>query len=765
MRLNDIFEAQLDEVSMSPGALADFAKTPFAQAMTAGFEAELVIPNAQSDDEGESEPDYDEDRRCRSTDDIRRFFEGDYNSDRQLDRAIEQIDEEFFEYADEQIRNDFEEDERDDMIREILKDMDKSPEEIEEIMADPSSKEYDQAESSAWEEYRENADYDSYVRMFFDRNYRYMSDVANSVNLDWPYWTNSGGSGNGESSEDIAADIADSIGMPVKASSGYHGAKRGTGYFILEPDSSIDYDASNDEAGLELVSPPMPLAQCLEYLDKVFAWAEQRGCTTNSSTGFHMGISIPDQSRENVDHLKFTLFLGDDYVLKQFGRESNSYAKSMMKEMSNKLKNLRAGPGSIDAESMLKAFKNGLNSSAAKFIKTSLTTTNDRYVTVNIKDKYIEVRSAGGDYLGDLDKIKNTLLRYVRAMGLAADPEAEKQEYAKKLYKFLSPMVRGDEDIIKYFTQYSAGTLPSTALKSFIRQAQMKRGNKKIAGEKGGLGEGPNLYLFKYYSVVDPADDPEKFTIEVRGASRRDAIANFRKKFEEGDYNILEIKDIDITDNSASQARASAASNTTTYRMLDRGHGYLASVNAENVMDAYTRASQIASNAQLEQGSWRLIDPNGRQVYPEPSSRIVSVGPGRSAANENRYIVTYTNAYGGSTMAPRVMAATPQQAAEQILAQHSGSQVTSVQDFDSGGLGPNLLRSNQTSDDDIPELPGEFVADPMANAQTYIIKYTDPSGEQHQTAIDANSAVQAKEWFQSNHPSTYNVTDVYRHSA
>jgi len=767
MRLNDIFEAQLDEVSMSPGALADFAKTPFAQSMTAGFEAELVIPDAQSDEDTEMEPDWDQDVRCRSTQDIRDFFEGDYNSERQIDSAIEQIDEEFFEYADEQIRNDFEEDERDDMIRQILKDDGKSPEEIEEIMADPSSNEYDQAESSAWEEYRGNADYDQYVRGFFERNYRYMSDIVNSFSLDWPHYTGGMGSGDGESAEEIAADIASSIGMPVKASSGYHGAKRGTGFFILEPDSSIDYDAGNDEAGLELVSPPMPLAQCLEYLDKVFAWAEQRGCTTNKSTGFHMGISIPDQSRENVDHLKFTLFLGDDYVLKQFGRESNSYAKSMVQQIIQKVKNLNAGSGNMTAESILRTFKDGLNSSAAKFVKTSLTTTHDRYVTVNIKDKYIEVRSAGGDYLGDLDKIKNTLLRYVRAMALAADPEAEKQEYAKKLYKFISPMVRGDEDIIKYFTQFSAGTLPSTALKSFIRQAQMKRGNKKIAGEKGGLGEGPNLYLFKYYSVVDPADDPEKFTIEVRGASRRDAIANFRKKFEEGDYNILQIQDIDITDNSASQAqvRASAASNTTTYRMLDQYHRHLATVNAENVMDAYTQASQIASNAQLEQGSWRLIDPSGRQVYPEPSSRIVSVGPGRSASDENRYIVTYTDAYGGRTMSPRVMAATPQQAAEQILAQHPGSQVTSVQDFASGGLGPNLLRSNQRNDDDIPELPGEFVADPMANAQTYIIKYTDPNGEQHQTAIDANSAVQAKEWFQSNHPSTYNVTDVYRHSA
>jgi hypothetical protein len=701
MRLYDIInEEQIDEVSMSPGALTDFAKTEFAQSMTAGFEAELVIPNAESGDEDDIEPDYDEDRRCRSTDDIRRFFEGDYNSERQIERAIEQIDEEFFEYADEQIMNNFENEEVEMIITKILKDNGKTPEEIEEIMGVEDkryNRDYQDAYDQAWEEYREGADYDQYVRGFFDRNYRFMSDVANSVNLDWPHYT-SGGNGEGESSEDIAADIAASIGMPVKASSGYHGAKRGTGFFILEPDSSIDSDSG--EAGLELVSPPMPLAQCLEYLDKVFAWADGRGCTTNSSTGFHMGISIPDQSRENVDHLKFTLFLGDEYVLKQFGRESNSYTKSMVQQMTQKLKNLGAGSGRMDAESMLRTFKDGLNSSAAKFVKTSLTTTHDRYVTVNIKDKYIEVRSAGGDYLGDVDKIKNTLLRYVRAMALAADPEAEKQEYAKKLYKFMSPMVRGDEDVIKYFSQYSAGTLPATALKSFVRQAQMKRSNKKVAGEKGVLGEGPNLYLFKYYSVVDPADDPENFTIEVRGDSRRGAIANFRTKFEEGDYNILEIKDIDITDNSASHAQARASAQASgVYRITNDTGGYIGTITSDNAMDAYTQAFQRLQAAGMENSSWRLMGPGGVQIYPDPA------------------------------------------------------------------FGPTASNQNRRETDDLPELPSEFVDDPMdADPATYIIKYVDPQGEQQQTAIDANSAEAAKQWFQSNHPRTYNITDVYRHT-
>ena len=689
MRLNEIFEPVLDEVNMSPGALADFAKTPLAQAMTAGFEAELVIPNAQSDDDGEMEPDYDEDIRCSSTQQIRDFFEGDYNGRRSVDRAIEEIDEKFYEYADEKIMEEFENEEV-EMITQILKDNGKTPEEIEEIMGVEDkryNRDYQNAYDQAYEEFRDGAEYDQYTRRFFRDNFPLMSDVASETGLDWPHWTNSGG-GDGESSESIADDIAQSIGMDVKASSGYHGMKRGTGFFILEPDSSID--SEDGEAGLELVSPPLPLSQCLEYLDKVFRWANERGCSTNASTGFHMGISIPDQTRENVDHLKFTMFLGDDYVLQQFGRESNTYAKSMVQQMSQKLRNLNAGSGNMSAESILGTFKDGLNSSAANFIKKSLTTTHDRYVTVNIKDKYIEVRSAGGDYLDDLPKIKNTLLRYVRAMSLAADPEAEKQEYAKKLYKFLSPMVRGDDDIIKYFTQYSSGTLPATALKSFLRHAQQKRTNKKTDGAKidtpGVLGDGPNLYKVQLDNVhTNFADD-----VNVRAGSHREVVDIIRQQYPESAWNIYKIIDVEVTDNTAARAQAQQNTAANTYRMTDSTGGYLSTIsNAANPMAATLEAIRRANAAGLTQGTWRLMAPGGRQLFPDPSATI----------------------------------------------------------------------------DNIPEIPGEFVDDPMAanrsaTAGTYIITYLSPSGGEHRTAYDANSAREAEELFISNHPRTYQIVNT-----
>jgi hypothetical protein len=126
--------------------------------------------------------------------------------------------------------------------------------------------------------------------------------------------------------------------------------------------------------------------------------------------------------------------------------------------------------------------------------------------------------------------------------------------------------------------------------------------------------------------------------------------------------------------------------------------------------------------------------------------------------------VTYTPPNGNTTSVNNIMSANPQRAAEQVLGQYPGSRINSVQDHAAGGLSPNLLHNNRRrDDDDIPELPGEFVDDPMdADPSTYIIKYVDPQGEQHQTAIDANSAEEAKQWFVSNHPRTYHVTDIFR---
>jgi len=696
MRLHDIFETQLDEVSMSPGALQDFAKTTFAQAMTAGFEAELIIPNVQSseEDDYESEPDYDMDERVSDNNDIFNFFVGDYNSRRTVERAVERIDEEFFEYADEKARDEFE-NEIEDQVREVLKDEnpDMSNEEIDEIVSDPDLEMYRNAQDTAWEKYREDIDYDMYVEKFFRQNYPFMSDIANNFNLDWPHWTEYGG-GNGPGQNDIN-DVADSIsaaiGMEVKGSSGYHSAKRGTNFFILEPDSSIDAEESEGEGGLELVSPPLPLNQCLEYLDKVFAWAEKYGCRTDRSTGFHMGISIPGQTMDNVDHLKFTLFLGDEYVLRQFGRESNTYAKSMIKKMRSQIQfqqDREGGENSV--EQMLAVFKDGMNTVAANIMKKMIKTVSDRYVTVNIKANYIEVRSAGGDYLNDLDKIKLTLLRYVRAMGIAADPEAERQEYAKKMYKFLSPLIKGEEDIIQAFGRYSAGIISKDSLKSMVRMAQEKRVGKKTP-------KFSNEYAPGHYTV------------------------RFRRE------------DSDIS--RSTTVKADSQQNAADIMQNTLGNF--------GVVDSVEMLLPASVTARPGEPRPAFSEP---QDFRERNQQEFE----RQHANLQQGVGTYTIHFINSQNTPQASSRVANNSTEAF---NNWSRISSTgsrfvrMDFEPAVAGSTVDRAAQRA----AETP---------QARTYLVTYLPPNGGEAQIEIDANSREDAATQFRMQHPASYRLYQI-----
>ena len=127
--------------------------------------------------------------------------------------------------------------------------------------------------------------------------------------------TGSGGGGEGGWSESNADHLADSLakalGVKVKVSGGYHNATRDDTSWIIEPDISLESDES-DNMTAEIVSPPMPLDECLTKMEEFFAWAESEGAYANSSTGFHMGVSLPTKFHEDVDFTKLALFLGDE---------------------------------------------------------------------------------------------------------------------------------------------------------------------------------------------------------------------------------------------------------------------------------------------------------------------------------------------------------------------------------------------------------------------------------------------------------------------
>jgi hypothetical protein len=166
-------------------------------------------------------------------------------------------------------------------------------------------------------------------------------------------------------------------------------------------------------------------------LNKVKAWAKQRGCYTNDSTGLHINVSVPGFDNDKLDYVKLALLLGDQYVLDQFGRTGNTYAKSAMGMIKE-----RIAQRPEDAAAMLQKTKTGLGELATKVIHSGTTS---KYTSINTKEGYIEFRSPGGDWLNEnFDKIETTLLRFVVALDAAMDPAKYRDEYQRDLYKMLT---------------------------------------------------------------------------------------------------------------------------------------------------------------------------------------------------------------------------------------------------------------------------------------------------------------------------------------
>lgn len=522
-----IGEQRLDEISMSPSSLRAFAGSPAAQGMTIGFEAEMVVLGMEpaEDDEYESEPDYDMDETVETSslmalqDDLANFFRPS-ESRRSIERAVEQFNEGLLEHMEEEFQE-WLSDNQDEVRAAYKDDTELSDEEIQQSMdADDST--YTSIVDSLRDRFY--GDWDDLRKYLLDNDLESMRDWAREYNLDWPHWTEPYGGGEGGVSDESINMVADELkkvlGAKVNWGTSYKSVTRSMTDWALEPDPSIN-TSGEDEGGLELISPPMPLANGLAKLERFFDWASSYGVYTNRSTGFHMGVSIPDQTMDNIDHLKLVLFLGDQHVLEKFGRSANNYTKSMLAQMKGKAEK-------VDVISAFDIMRKGMDMIAGKALGDQIIPRGDRYVSVNIKSNYVEFRSAGGDYLSNKDKIRDTLLRYVRVMALAADPNAERQEYAKKLYKLLSSITGDETNTIKAFSLYRAGAINRSDLIGMLKKAQVARvtakqpkGSEPAQATPGGsYGQGPGWWqlIDRNGEVVSNFQAPDLAAAQARQA-------------------------------------------------------------------------------------------------------------------------------------------------------------------------------------------------------------------------------------------------------
>ena len=298
-----ITEAELFEINMSPSNLKKLASEIDARV---GMEFEMIVPNIESDENSESEPDYTNDERVRGWSSIEQFFnDGDYNTrsavsdlhnelfqeytesdywqeaedswweeneEYYVEQAVEkELGEELWAQAAEQLGDKKFADERDrkNAIQEIYSTLvadrrDESIQNTDEI--------YDLARDEAMEE--SEPDHDTGFTRFLRGTYSYMTDIESNFGhiVTWPHWEMSGDTDIDIST--VANDFSPYVGMKVDYSQSYHGAKRRADTYVVEPDSSLSGDNPGD-TGLEFVSPPLTLEQMGKHLEGVREFAQK----------------------------------------------------------------------------------------------------------------------------------------------------------------------------------------------------------------------------------------------------------------------------------------------------------------------------------------------------------------------------------------------------------------------------------------------------------------------------------------------------------
>jgi len=488
MRIKDIYPftaIQLNEFNMSPSSLRMLASKINA---TAGMEFEMIVPgisiNGRLDDYYDSEPDYSYDERPNSIDDVIRFFDEGGQSGRNALRDVkDKLENEYLDWLGDKQNDDWAL-EKEEVVTAYFRDADPAASD-DEIQASVdtaigvSNRHYRSAYedwNNTWHDDNHN---DTTEREWIRDNYNSMRPIENSFGVSWPYYTEHTRDDEGDLDIAYLADeFSTMIGRPVNHDGGdAHRAKREANTYIIEPDGSLQPD-NRDESGLEFVSPPLPFKQLLLDLVKIKAWATSSSmkCYTNDSTGLHINVSLPEYSIQKLDYIKLALLMGNEHIIASFGREGNTYAKSAMGIIKQKMRDSPA-----DVAAVLGRMKEHLSEFATKAIHSGNT---QKYTTINTHDGYIEFRAPGGDWLNKYyDKIEPTLLRYVVALDAALDPTKYRQEYLKKLYQLLGP--KDINDPIAYFARFTAGELSVNGLKSLLKNVKLQRDATKKPGTIG----------------------------------------------------------------------------------------------------------------------------------------------------------------------------------------------------------------------------------------------------------------------------------------
>lgn len=183
--------------------------------------------------------------------------------------------------------------------------------------------------------------------------------------------------------------------------------------------------------GAEIISPvyDSPREMLIEMFS-LFKWLQSEGAESNLSTGLHVTMSMPGTQPE-VNAVKMAVMLDDLYLLEKFERLGNTYTKSQLEELKRRAQEVATG-SEKSIEELEKMLEHGIS--------------REKMYSINFKgtrndegNQLMEFRIAGNaDYMGEVNKVQDAVVRYATTMQLGYDQDAYRREYATKLVRMLN---------------------------------------------------------------------------------------------------------------------------------------------------------------------------------------------------------------------------------------------------------------------------------------------------------------------------------------
>ena len=205
----------------------------------------------------------------------------------------------------------------------------------------------------------------------------------------------------------------------------------------------IMQDGSLGFGGIEITSPVMSLKDGLNAMDMMFDYIRDNGHTIGAEedeggeTGFHVNLSYKNYDMSKLDIFKMILFMEEQYVSESFPyRHAAEYIDYVMPGITGAAKKTNLSKETI-------AFKRKLEGLRGKIFRAITPPTPGKSFGINAsgakgKKGRVEFRYLGGeDYHRKGAIIRQQILRFAYMLELGMNPEFKKNEYIKKMTRFI----------------------------------------------------------------------------------------------------------------------------------------------------------------------------------------------------------------------------------------------------------------------------------------------------------------------------------------